>query len=84
MYLVTTQAALAITYNDRSPWENHHCATLFQILAGANEDFTVDWESEDIVAFRKIVIGCILATDMSVHFSKLAQFKALSMNSGSI
>ncbi len=31
-YLVTTRNQLAMTYNDRAPLENMHCASLYAIL----------------------------------------------------
>ena len=82
LFLVSTQASLATRYNDRAPLESHHCAATFGILLNDEFNFTTNFSNEEFRMFRHLVITCIMATDMGVHFSKLAQFKALSMKEG--
>ena len=35
--MVETTHEVAVKYNDRSPLENMHCATLFQVVHGSAE-----------------------------------------------
>ena len=61
-------------YNDASVLENHHVASLFELLAsrpgadvlGSLDDFT-------FLAVRKLIIGGILSTDMTRHFPMVSQ-----------
>ena len=53
-------------------------------MSGLSENFLENVDQEDFIQFRHIAISGILATDMSVHFSKLAQFNALSSKSGNM
>jgi hypothetical protein len=62
-----TMSNLALTYNDNSVLENHHCSTAFYImhLKGINllSDVTID----DFRIFRDTVIQTIMMTDMKFH-----------------
>ena len=68
---------LALTYNDKSVLENHHCATAFGILNDPETNLLKDlYENKtELTEFRKIVIHSILATDVKYHFDILSQFK---------
>jgi hypothetical protein len=73
-FLVNTDHALAITYNDMSPLENMHCATAFR---AAKETMVLgQLDNGDKRALRKQVVGMVLATDMAQHFTIVAKFKA--------
>lgn len=75
LFEINTRSKLAIRYNDYSVLENHHCASAFKILSG--DDYNI-FENMDVAKypyFRKIVIACILATDVKRHFSDLAKFQ---------
>lgn len=69
---------MALTYNDKSILENHHCATGFRILEDEKTNILADLRKSPAkwVEFRKIVIAAILATDVQQHFAHLAKFKA--------
>jgi len=67
-FLVSTGAALAITYNDRSPLENMHAAKFFETLHRPGHDFLKNLPGDANKAVRSKVIDAILATDMGHHF----------------
>jgi hypothetical protein len=66
-FLIKTRAPVAITYNDRSVLENHHCAQGFRALLHPRLNFVEDLSSQDFNLFRSISIQLVLATDMSRH-----------------
>lgn len=70
-FLVHTDDALAITFNDKSPLENMHASTLFQILH--THDILQALGKEDKRRFRQFVIEMILATDNAVHAEVMAK-----------
>lgn len=61
-FLVTLNAPLAQLYNDRSVLESFHCAAYSQILRRHWGKVFGDAE------MRALMISCILATDMGLHF----------------
>jgi cAMP-specific phosphodiesterase 4 len=73
-FLCNTEHAIAITYNDTSVLENMHCATAFSIAKTTHLLEGVPEQSRQM--FRKIVVAMVLDTDMALHFSSLAKFKA--------
>lgn len=77
IFLVESRNELAIRYNDVSVLENHHVATAFKILNAENGkyNFLENLEPDEFKKIRKLMIGAILATDMSNHFNKLSVFK---------
>jgi hypothetical protein len=70
-YLVNSGAPLARLYNDASCNENHHCAVAFELLEEAG--LLAGLGSRDARAFRKLVVGAILSTDMACHKDLLAR-----------
>lgn len=64
-FLIHTDDAVAITFNDKSPLENMHASTLFQILH--THDILQSLSKQDKRKFREYTIGMILATDNAVH-----------------
>ncbi|KAG2496426.1 hypothetical protein HYH03_005650 [Edaphochlamys debaryana] len=76
-FLVATSAPLALRYNDRSPLESHHAASLYGMLSERPElDALAPLSREQRGTLRKMVIDLVLATDMKQHFATLAHFKA--------
>lgn len=72
--MIAEQDHLAITYNDSSVLENHHCAVTFRILKDPRTNIFANLSPSQFQQLRKIIIGCILHTDMSLHFEILAKF----------
>lgn len=79
MFLRNINHPLAMMYNDRSVLENYHCATLCQLLS--REECAV---LQNNTIGRRLVIRCILATDIYEHHKILVearnQFKTKSPN----
>ena len=72
-FLSSTGDPLALLYNDRSPLENHHLATAFE-LARNYQTFS---EMDDVYYrhLRRLVIHAVLATDLKEHFASLGVFR---------
>jgi len=66
---VASRSSLALLYNDQSVLENHHLALAFNIMSNASYDVFRCWTKEETTEARKIIIACVLATDMSAHES---------------
>ena len=75
-YLVNSMDSIALRYNDRSVLENMHAALTFQILLKSDSNLVADLTKPNYMAFRKVVIALILATDLQKHMAKQAEFKA--------
>ena len=67
-YQVNRQTPLALRFNDASVLENMHAATCFQILRKTGCDIFSGLEKSDQATIRKVIIGCIINTDMTYHF----------------
>jgi len=72
-FLVATGDALAIRYNDRSPLENMHAATGFEILRATGVDLFGKLDQTRHV--RKHIMSMVLATDMAVHHAGLLELE---------
>eukprot|EP00842_Homolaphlyctis_polyrhiza_P002920 jgi/Hompol1/3629/HPOL_003309-RA len=77
-YQVNACTELATTYNDISPLENHHSAVLFSILHHPDTNILSGLSTADYKEVRKIIIMCILATDMAKHGEILGKFKSIT------
>ena len=75
-YLIETKHEYATRYNDISVLENHHVASTFALANQPKYNIFQHFESADFKKARKVMIGCILATDMSKHFGEQAKFKS--------
>ncbi|KAH8072528.1 3',5'-cyclic-nucleotide phosphodiesterase [Aureococcus anophagefferens] len=65
---VNSSSDKALLYNDVSVLENHHAAYTFGVLLRRPElDFLASIATDARKELRKVVISCILATDMSGH-----------------
>lgn len=74
VFLINTQADLAVDYNDKSPLENMHASVFFQTLKRPGCDFLANASSSNFKNFRGKVIDAILSTDMSHHFEMVDKF----------
>ncbi|KXZ55656.1 hypothetical protein GPECTOR_2g1206 [Gonium pectorale] len=78
-FLIASADPLAVRYNDRSPLENHHCASAFALMTPPNSelDFLAPLPQVDRSALRKQVIELVMATDMKQHFTILSHFNTM-------
>lgn len=74
-FLVATSHDLALRHNDDAPLERHHSATAAALLQDPRMDVFQSLQPEERKRVRKVMVGAILATDMSRHF---AHVQALS------
>ncbi len=74
-FLIRSHHPYAITYNDVSPNEQHHCATAFNILFNSH-NFLEDLPPPKFALFRQTVIALVMSTDMSRHHSILSQLRS--------
>ena len=74
-YLVNTKSEFAILYNDKSPLENHHASSVFNLMLKENANVFVNISKEDKKKCRERIINMILHTDNAVHFADLAMLK---------
>lgn len=69
-------------YNDKSPLENMHCATLFEL---SSKDATDVWKGMDNDHYKKarqVCVATILHTDMALHFEMTKDIgKAVELSS---
>jgi hypothetical protein len=75
-YLVSTQAELAIRYNDQSVLENFHVSSAWGLTLNEEYDFLARMPREDSQKIRALTIEMVLKTDVAQHFSQLSQFTA--------
>lgn len=73
---VAVGSDLAITYNDQSVLENHHCAVAFRALRRADLNFCGRLGAAERRDFRETLISIVLGTDMAKHFEHVNQLKA--------
>ena len=68
-YLKETRHNIAIKYNDIRILENMHIAETFKLINNPNNEYNIfqDLDSNTYKQFRKEMIGCVLATDMTFH-----------------
>lgn len=81
-FLVETGDELAVRYNDRSPLENMHCATMFSIAAQRPANIFSCLTSQQFFDCRRMCIEAILHTDMVYHFDMVKDVQMIyQMNS---
>lgn len=73
LYLVKAKNELAIRHNDRSPLENMHCSVVYDILSKNETNIFVNLTESQWRESRKIILACILGTDMSHHFEQISK-----------
>jgi hypothetical protein len=69
-----------MVYNDVSVLENHHCSQGFAILSQPETNIIKHFSVDEYKQFRRIMIKCILATDMASHFRIKGLFAKLIPN----
>ena len=75
-YLIKTKDDLAIKYNDISVLENYHVSEAFNIiLKKPDNNIFINLSVDDFRMCRKIIIECVLGTDMTLHNKKYQAFK---------
>ena len=75
-YLIKTKDDLAIKYNDMSVLENYHVSEAFNIiLKKPDNNIFINLSVDDFRMCRKIIIECVLGTDMTLHNKKYQAFK---------
>jgi len=67
-FLVETGHDLALQYNDASPLENMHCASLFKVCINANTNVFKTLSADQYKTARKTCVSTILHTDNAHHF----------------
>lgn len=66
----------AILYNDKSVLENHHAAASWDLLVSIPENnFLLGLDDAELKRFRFLLVECILATDLKLHFNIVREFK---------
>ncbi|XXQ33008.1 Phosphodiesterase [Plasmodiophora brassicae] len=70
-FLINTEHELAVRYNDASVLENHHAATVCQLMRQENCDFLPEMTRQQRQELRKCMVEAILHTDQSLHKSML-------------
>ncbi|CAD8117077.1 unnamed protein product [Paramecium sonneborni] len=74
IFLSNTRHDLAMTYNDRSPLEQHHASTLFRYIR--ETDLLAHFTLSDFKYFREKSINMILSTDNAMHGKDYNKLKA--------
>eukprot|EP00242_Pyramimonas_sp_CCMP2087_P017900 CAMPEP_0198225586 /NCGR_PEP_ID=MMETSP1445-20131203/101721_1 /TAXON_ID=36898 /ORGANISM="Pyramimonas sp., Strain CCMP2087" /LENGTH=1587 /DNA_ID=CAMNT_0043905157 /DNA_START=140 /DNA_END=4903 /DNA_ORIENTATION=+ len=72
-WLIRSNDPLGVRYNRKSVAENHHAAMCWHVLLEA--DILSDFDTETQDELQRLVIGCILATDMSKHVKLVSRFE---------
>ncbi|KAI7848061.1 hypothetical protein BDC45DRAFT_326020 [Circinella umbellata] len=68
MFMIQSETPLAVLYNDRSVLESYHSMAFFHLLRkSCFSKLTYVEHNPDWKWFRKMVVHCILATDMGMH-----------------
>ncbi len=75
LYLVNSKNELALRHNDRSPLENMHCSLLYEVLAKDKTNIFVNLTEGQWRESRKVILACILGTDMSQHFDQISKLQ---------
>eukprot|EP00928_Gymnodinium_smaydae_P031222 TRINITY_DN22986_c0_g1_i1.p1 TRINITY_DN22986_c0_g1~~TRINITY_DN22986_c0_g1_i1.p1 ORF type:complete len:874 (-),score=169.52 TRINITY_DN22986_c0_g1_i1:272-2893(-) len=67
-FLIETRHEWALLYNDNSPLENMHAASLFRTLADKEADIFKELSDQTYKEVRKVCVSSILHTDVAKHF----------------
>jgi hypothetical protein len=79
-FQANTNSMLALRYNDRSILENHHAARSFFLMRQPENAILSNLSDADYRELRKLMVGCILATDLAKHVETSTRFNALVDN----
>ncbi|KAG7393861.1 hypothetical protein PHYPSEUDO_000038 [Phytophthora pseudosyringae] len=76
---VKVHSQLALTHNDDAVLERHHCRVAFIILSHPGANLLARLPTRACFVYvRRLLIHCILATDMAKHFEKCKALEGLS------
>jgi len=78
---VNVGSEVARRYNDASVLENHHCALTFAILERKNCALLESLPRNIQTEVRRMIIQCIMGTDMSNHFRLTSELCQLELPS---
>jgi len=85
VYLTEIAHPFALTYNDKSPLENMHTASLFQVLGDPTANVFASLEKSLYKEVRKGIIEGIMHTDITQHSDMVKQLALLyQMNTESV
>lgn len=76
-FLVETRHTLALRYNDQSPLENMHCASLFSICSNGASNVFSALSATEYKHVRKVCVSSILHTDNAHHFEMVKTIRAI-------
>ena len=85
-FLIKSEDPISLLYNDHSVLENSHCAALFFMMRTRPEtNIFKNLTKEEFSYSRKLIMECILSTDMAAHFTQIAEIqrKLVPMQTGS-
>jgi len=77
-----TESLLSVLFNDQAVLENFHSLIIFAILRHPRYNFCAHWTSERWTLLRKVVISCVLGTDMAAHFKYIKRFSEAQLSEG--
>jgi hypothetical protein len=75
-YQIATRNILALTYNDRSVLENHHCSFAYSAMQHDECNILAKMSIREKTDMRAMVISMVLATDVAKHFHEYTLLKA--------
>jgi len=79
-YESSTFSNLSLTYSNEAVLEHHHCnLTMKLLLRTKNSDILATYartNREGMQYLRKVILNCILGTDMRKHFAQVSELKA--------
>lgn len=79
-FLINNKDPLARQYNDVSVLEMMHCSSIFEIMQDPVCDIMEGLEGPSWFATRRVIVECILSTDMAKHFDIVGTFRAKYKN----
>lgn len=75
-FMVNSNSAVALRYNDKAVLENYHCASAFEFILGDHScNIFAKAKREQFKAIRGVITSMVLATDMASHFEYVGKFK---------
>jgi GAF domain-containing protein len=82
LFEVNSGSELALRYNDSAVLENHHCSTAFRLMRKPNMQILSTLPQAVASDIRKMIISCVMATDMAVHFELIDETKRKALDGG--
>jgi hypothetical protein len=75
VFQVCTRSQFAIRYNDKAVLEAHHVSAAYCLTQRESHDIFAMLDETQWKDVRKIMVDCVLATDMALHFEKIGKLK---------